>query len=40
MMLHHGFVIAGLPYAFAGQMGVSELSGAASMGEHIAKLAA
>ncbi|HYD98098.1 MAG TPA: NAD(P)H:quinone oxidoreductase [Alphaproteobacteria bacterium] len=26
-LLHHGFVIVGLPYAFQGQMGVSEVMG-------------
>ena len=32
MMLHHGFVIAGLPYAFAGQMGVTEITGCSPYG--------
>lgn len=27
VLLHHGFVVVGLPYAFAGQMGVSEVMG-------------
>ena len=32
MMLHHGLVIAGLPYAFQGQMGVTELTGCSPYG--------
>lgn len=31
-LLHHGMVIAGLPYAFQGQMGVSEVSGGSPYG--------
>ncbi len=32
MMLHHGLLIAGLPYAFKGQMGVTELTGCSPYG--------
>ncbi len=31
-LLHHGMVIAGLPYAFQGQMGISEVSGGSPYG--------
>ncbi|MFZ3208257.1 MAG: NAD(P)H:quinone oxidoreductase [Geobacteraceae bacterium] len=31
-LLHHGMVVVGLPYAFAGQMGVSEISGGSPYG--------
>ena len=31
-MLHHGFVIAGLPYSFQGQMGVQEITGCSPYG--------
>jgi len=31
-LLHHGMVIVGLPYAFQGQMGISEMSGASPYG--------
>jgi NAD(P)H dehydrogenase (quinone) len=31
-LLHHGMVIVGLPYAFAGQMGVAELTGGSPYG--------
>jgi NAD(P)H dehydrogenase (quinone) len=31
-LLHHGMVIVGLPYAFAGQMGVTELTGGSPYG--------
>jgi NAD(P)H dehydrogenase (quinone) len=31
-LLHHGFVIAGLPYAFQGQMGIDEISGGSPYG--------
>ena len=31
-MLHHGMVIAGLPYAFQGQMGVDEIKGGSPYG--------
>ncbi|RTL61234.1 MAG: NAD(P)H:quinone oxidoreductase [Hyphomicrobiales bacterium] len=32
VLLHHGMVIVGLPYAFAGQMGVSEVTGGSPYG--------
>jgi NAD(P)H dehydrogenase (quinone) len=32
MMLHQGFVIAGLPYSFQGQMGVTEITGCSPYG--------
>lgn len=31
-LLHHGMVIVGLPYSFAGQMGVAELTGCSPYG--------
>lgn len=31
-MLHHGMVVVGLPYAFAGQMGVEEVKGGSPYG--------
>lgn len=31
-LLHHGMVVAGLPYAFAGQMGVEEVKGGSPYG--------
>jgi len=31
-LLHHGFVIVGLPYAFQGQMGIDEISGGSPYG--------
>lgn len=31
-LLHHGMVIVGLPYAFAGQMGISEITGGSPYG--------
>lgn len=31
-LLHHGMVVVGLPYAFAGQMGVTELTGCSPYG--------
>ena len=31
-LLHHGFVIVGLPYAFQGQMGVDEITGCSPYG--------
>ena len=31
-LLHHGMVVVGLPYAFAGQMGISELTGCSPYG--------
>ncbi len=31
-LLHHGFVIVGLPYAFQGQMGVAEITGGSPYG--------
>jgi NAD(P)H dehydrogenase (quinone) len=31
-LLHHGFVIVGLPYAFQGQMGVDEVTGGSPYG--------
>ena len=31
-LLHHGMVIAGLPYAFQGQMGISEITGGSPYG--------
>ncbi len=31
-LLHHGMVVVGLPYAFAGQMGISEVSGGSPYG--------
>ena len=31
-LLHHGFVIAGLPYTFQGQMGVDEVTGGSPYG--------
>ena len=32
MLLHLGFVIVGLPYAWAGQMGVKEVTGGSPYG--------
>lgn len=32
VLLHHGMVIAGLPYAFQGQMGVDEMTGGSPYG--------
>ncbi len=32
VLLHHGMVIVGLPYAFAGQMGVDEVTGGSPYG--------
>src|SRR5690606_8312486 len=32
VLLHHGMVIAGLPYAFKGQMGVKEVTGGSPYG--------
>lgn len=32
VLLHHGMVIVGLPYSFAGQMGVSEVTGGSPYG--------
>ncbi len=32
VLLHHGMVIAGLPYAFQGQMGVNEVTGGSPYG--------
>lgn len=32
MLLHQGFIIAGLPYAFQGQMGISEITGCSPYG--------
>jgi len=32
VLLHHGMVIAGLPYSFQGQMGVSEVTGGSPYG--------
>jgi len=32
VLLHHGMVIAGLPYAFQGQMGVKEVTGGSPYG--------
>ena len=32
VLLHHGMVIVGLPYSFAGQMGVAEVSGGSPYG--------
>lgn len=32
VLLHHGMVLVGLPYSFAGQMGVKELSGCSPYG--------
>ncbi len=32
VLLHHGLVIVGLPYAFAGQMGVDEIKGGSPYG--------
>jgi NAD(P)H dehydrogenase (quinone) len=32
VLLHHGMVIVGLPYAFAGQMGVAEVTGGSPYG--------
>ena len=32
MLLHLGFVIVGLPYSFAGQTGVSEVTGGSPYG--------
>jgi len=31
-LLHHGMIIAGLPYAFAGQMGITEITGGSPYG--------
>ncbi|MFZ4855948.1 MAG: NAD(P)H:quinone oxidoreductase [Desulfuromonadaceae bacterium] len=31
-LLHHGMVVVGLPYAFAGQVGISELTGGSPYG--------
>lgn len=31
-LLHHGMVVVGLPYAFAGQMGITELTGCSPYG--------
>ncbi|HOW90527.1 MAG TPA: NAD(P)H:quinone oxidoreductase, partial [Elusimicrobiales bacterium] len=31
-LLHHGMVIAGLPYSFKGQMGTAELTGCSPYG--------
>ena len=31
-LLHHGFVIVGLPYAFQGQMGIDEITGGSPYG--------
>ena len=31
-LLHHGMVVVGLPYAFAGQMGVTEITGCSPYG--------
>lgn len=31
-LLHHGMVVVGLPYAFAGQMGVAEITGCSPYG--------
>jgi NAD(P)H dehydrogenase (quinone) len=31
-LLHHGMVVAGLPYAFQGQMGVDEVKGGSPYG--------
>ena len=31
-LMHHGMVIAGLPYAFQGQMGVDEIKGGSPYG--------
>ncbi len=31
-LLHHGMVIVGLPYAFAGQMGITEITGGSPYG--------
>ena len=31
-LLHHGFVVVGLPYAFAGQMGLEEIKGGSPYG--------
>jgi len=31
-LLHHGMIVVGLPYAFAGQMGVSEITGGSPYG--------
>ena len=31
-LLHHGFVIAGLPYAFQGQMRIDEMTGGSPYG--------
>ncbi len=32
VLLHHGFVIVGLPYSFQGQMGMSEITGGSPYG--------
>jgi len=32
LLLHHGFIVVGLPYAFAGQMRIDEVSGASPYG--------
>ena len=32
MLLHHGMVVTGLPYAFAGQMGLEEVKGGTPYG--------
>jgi NAD(P)H dehydrogenase (quinone) len=31
-LLHHGFVIVGLPYSFQGQMGIDEVKGGSPYG--------
>lgn len=31
-LLHHGMVVVGLPYAFAGQMGIAEITGCSPNG--------
>lgn len=32
VLLHHGFIIVGLPYSFTGQMGVSDITGCSPYG--------
>jgi NAD(P)H dehydrogenase (quinone) len=32
VLLHHGMIVVGLPYAFAGQMGITEISGCSPYG--------
>lgn len=32
VLLHHGFIIVGLPYSFTGQMGVTEITGCSPYG--------